>query len=71
MTNKDKLREKRENLAKADFCRSFLHIQGFLSEQENEKVHNRIMKWQDKNKVAISEEQLQSVDISYEDGKED
>lgn len=25
------------------------------------------MKWQDKNKVAISEEQLLSVDISYDD----
>lgn len=67
MSNKDKERKLRENLAKADFCRSFLHIQGFLSDQENEKVHNRIMKWQDKNKVAISEEQLLSVDISYDD----
>ena len=65
--NKDKERKLRENLAKADFCRRFLHIQGFLSAQENEKVHNRIMKWQDKNKVAISEEQLLSVDISYDD----
>lgn len=67
MSKKDELRRKRENLAKADFCRRFLHIQGFLSDQENEKVHNRIMKWQDKNKVAISEEQLLSVDISYDD----
>ena len=67
MSNKDKLREKREIFAKADFCRGFLHIRGFLSEQENEKVHNRIMKWQIKNKVAISEEQLLSIDINYND----
>lgn len=67
MSKKDKERELRENLAKANFCRTYLHIQGFLSEQENEKVHTRIMKWQDKNKVAISEEQLLSVDISYDD----
>ncbi len=43
MSKKDELRRKRENLAKADFCRIFLHIQGFLSDQENEKVHNRII----------------------------
>lgn len=67
MSKKDELRRKRENLAKANFCRTYLHIQGFLSEQENEKVHTRIKKWQDKNKVAISEEQLLSVDISYDD----
>lgn len=71
MSNKDKERKLRENLAKADFCRGFLYMQGFLSELENEKVHKRIMKWQIKNKVAISVEQLRSVDISYEDGKED
>lgn len=71
MSKKDELRRKRENLAKANFCRTYLHIQGFLSDQENEKVHTRIKKWQDKNKVAISEEQLLSVDISYDDDKEE
>lgn len=60
-------KEKRENLAKSDFCRAYLHVQGFLTDAENEKVFQRIRKWQDKNKVEITEEQLLSVDITYND----
>lgn len=46
-------KEKREKLAKSDFCRSFLYVQGFLSDSENEKVHQRIRKWQDKSKEVV------------------
>lgn len=60
-------KENRENLAKADFCRAFLHIKGFLTDTENEKVFKRIRKWQDKHKVEISESQLLSVDTTYND----
>lgn len=65
-------KERRENLAKADFCRTFLHIQGFLTEKENEKVFQRIVKWQDKYKVLLTVAQLFSVDMTYDDNaKED
>lgn len=54
-------------LAKADFCRTYLHIQGFLTETENEKVFQRERKWQDKYKVGLTEAQCWSVDMSYND----
>lgn len=60
-------KEKRENLAKSDFCRAYLHVQGFLTDTENEKVFQRIRKWQDKNKVGITEAQLLSIDMTYND----
>lgn len=65
-------KEKRETLAKADFCRAFLHVQGFLTDAENEKVFQRIRKWQDKHKVGITDAQLWSVEVIYDDNaKED
>lgn len=64
--------EKRENLAKSDFCRAYLHVQGFLTDTENEKVFRRIRKWQDKYKIGITDSQLLSVDMTYNDNaKED
>lgn len=65
-------KEKREKLAKADFCRAFLHVQGFLTDSENEKVFRRIRKWQDKHKVGITDAQLWSIEVIYDDNaKED
>lgn len=65
-------KEKREILAKSDFCRSYLHVQGFLTDAENEKVFRRIRKWQDKHRVGITDAQLWSVDMTYNDNaKED
>ena len=49
---------------------SILHYKAFGS-AENEKVHNRIMKFRDKNKVFISEAQLDSVDFTYDDNHEE
>ena len=68
-----KQEEMRENLAKSDFCRAYLHVQGFLTDAENEKVFRRMRKWQDKHKVGITEAQLLSVDMTYNDNanKED
>lgn len=37
-------KERRENLAKTDFCRIFLHVHGFLTDKENEKVFQRLKK---------------------------
>lgn len=62
-----KSKERRENLAKADFCRTFLHIQGFLTDKENEKVFQRMRKWQDRYKVQLTEAQIFSVDMTYND----
>lgn len=57
----------REILAKANLCRGFLHVQGFLTDSENEKAHERILKWMDNNNVIISEAQLDSADFLYDD----
>lgn len=63
--NKIKDKARRENLAKADFCRIFLHVQGFLTDKENEKVFQRMKKWQDRYKVQLTEAQILSVDMTY------
>lgn len=57
----------RRKLAILVLCRSYLHVNGFITEAENRRIHNKIMKWQDKNKVSISEAQLDSVDFVYDD----
>lgn len=59
--------ENRRKLAIANLCRGFLHVHGFLADTENEKVHNRILDWQDENEVEITEEQMDSVDFTYDD----
>jgi hypothetical protein len=61
----------REILAKLNFCRTFLHIQGFLTDAENMKVHNRIIKFQDKKRININRAQLDSVDMVYDDNAKD
>lgn len=63
MDNKDK----REMLAFSNMCRSYLYMSGFLSDSENEKIHDKISKWQDKNRIAISRAQLNSVGFTYND----
>lgn len=57
----------REKLANADFCRIYLHINGFLTDAENEKVFRRMRKYQDKHKVGITEAQIFSVNMTYND----
>lgn len=59
--------ENRRKLAIATLCRAYLNIHGFITPAENRRIHNRIMEWQDKNKVSISEEQLDSADFIYDD----
>lgn len=61
----------REELAIASFCRTYLHIHGFLSDAENDKVHKHLRKYQDRNRIEISEAQLLSVDITYDDNAKD
>lgn len=59
--------ENRRKLALLNLCRSFLNVHGFITEVENKRIHNKIMKWQDKNKISISEAQLNSVGFIYDD----
>lgn len=59
--------EKRRLLAQLNFCRSLLYYFGMITDSENEKIRNRVSKWQDKNKIEISQKQLDSVDITYKD----
>ena len=57
----------RKKLARANLCRVYLHIHGFITDGENGRIHYKIMKWQKNNKVSISEAQLDSADFIYDD----
>ena len=57
----------RKKLAIANLCRVYLHIHGFITDGENGRIHYKIMKWPDENKVSISEAQLDSADFIYDD----
>lgn len=59
--------ENRRKLAIATLCRAYLNIHGFITPAENRRVSSRILKWGWKNKVSISEAQLDSVDFVYND----
>lgn len=61
------MKDKREKLAIMLFCRSYLHIAGILIDGEADKVFARIRKYQDQNQIEITEEQLDSVEIIYQD----
>lgn len=59
--------KKRRIVAIACACRSFLYLSDFITEAENDRIHERIRKWLNKNKVTISEKQINSVDFTYKD----
>lgn len=61
----------RQELAAVNFCREYLHINGFLTDTENGKVHKRICKYQDINRIEISSAQLMSVELTYDDNAKD
>ena len=58
---------KRSQLAKAVLCKNFLHENSFMTDAENDKILNRIKKFQDKNKIEILEAQLDSANLIYND----
>lgn len=51
----------------ACICRSFLYLNGFITEAENDRIHGKIRKWLNKKKVILSEKQIHSVDFIYKD----
>lgn len=62
--------EKRKLLAQMSFCRDLLYYFDMITDRENERIHKRILKWQEKNNVKISSSQMDSVDITYNDTPE-
>ena len=52
------------------FCRGLLYYFDMITDRENERIHKRILKWQEKNNVKISSSQMDSVDITYNDTPE-
>lgn len=67
--NKQKMKTT-EEIAIAFYCRQYLYFNNLLSESENDKVHKRISKTQDKYEIAVSEENLDSVGVVYKAYKE-
>lgn len=67
MTSIDSKKEKREKLAIMLFCRSYLYYSNLLTEVEAEKVFKRIRAFQDKHKIAVTQDQIESVHVMYDD----
>ena len=60
-------KDKRRQLSIAVLCMRYLHINQFVTDSENDKIFNRIRKFQDKNEIDISEAQLDSANLTYND----
>ena len=63
---KRKRMKDRQTLAALNFCREYLYFNGFITEAENTKIHSRIMKFQDRKRIGITEAQLMSVELKYD-----
>lgn len=57
--------EEKEKLAINYNCARMLWFNGFVTNSEYDKIVERIMKWQDANKVEISQDQLDSVEFIF------
>lgn len=64
---KTNTKKQRSIIAIANMCAGFLLMRGFLTDAERQKVHERILKYRDKHSVHISDEQLMSVELTYDD----
>lgn len=67
MTREEKAAERRKELATLLFCRSYLYYNDMLTEKDAALIFKRIRAFQDKYKIAISAEQIDSVGINYWD----
>lgn len=59
--------ERRKELATLLFCQSYLYYHDMLSSAEYKRVCKRISAFQDKHRIAITREQIDSVEIKYQD----
>ena len=57
----------REKLAIAVFCKYFLYVNEFITFSNFKKIYDRLRDWQYKNKVKVTEAQLDSIDVIYDD----
>lgn len=54
-------------LAQMVYAREFLHRYNLITEKENDKIHDKIKKYQDKHQIDITTPQLYSVYMEYDD----
>lgn len=59
--------ERRKELATLLFCQSYLYYHDMLSSAGSKRVCKRISAFQDKHRIAITREQIDSVEIKYQD----
>ena len=67
-TKADKQAGYRAQMAKFNDSRCLLYLSGIITEAENDKIHKRIGRFQDKHKIGITREQLNSVETIYTGG---
>lgn len=61
----------REDLAKAEYCRCYLYMKGLISDKTCKKLDRKIRKWKNKNRIIISNAQMASVEMTYNDDAKD
>lgn len=69
--NDKELEALRGELATVSFCASYLRWHGFITDAERDRIYKRINKYQDDNEIEISEAQMLSVNITYNDNAKD
>jgi hypothetical protein len=57
-----KAEEAKKLIIRANMARSSLYLMGFLTDSENLKIHTKIRKFQSKNKVEVTKEELFPVE---------
>ena len=63
--------ENRRKLAIANLSRMYLYYNDFITDKQNEKIHEKINNFKESNNVRISSNQLNSVDYVYNDNPKD
>ena len=59
--------KKREQIATMLFCRSYLYYSNILTEKEASKIFEKIKKYQEKHRINITIDQINSIEITYKD----
>lgn len=67
MAKKTSKEEYKKILAKLNYARSILYMYSMVTDKENDNIHKRISKFQDKHKISITREELDSVRIITEE----
>lgn len=61
----------RRRLAIITTARSVLYLNNMITESENDRIHQKIIKFAEKNKIKISRAQIDSVHFTYDDNAKD